>query len=270
MTDIVTPSETAPTPAETLAQINEAIKRLGLDPQAQKAFLRQAINESWPGLPVFSTLQHPQIMEVQTATVGTGLVPIMDINGVPHALMMKAGTHYQGKFYSADPAIPTYMIAGGFINLTTTEATAIMPANPGKGEHPRIGAVRELEEEFVDPDGKPILQLHADLLQPMDTLTLTFPSGERRVVIGFSVDLGEQDIDTVRAHVAKLAGDRDYRHAVRAQTVNPDTGRPEICTAAILPLREIVAGQHNLLYPDQVSLFQRINAHYARMHGRAA
>lgn len=240
----------------TVDSIAENIKSL---PGDAKENIRRIVAAAWPGLPSYTTLCAPVVEEVQKATVGTGVVMTFKEHGIHKAVVVKAGTHYESPRYTADPAVPTYMISGGFINLTDTPGTALTPPSPGKAEDPRVGAVREVEEEMVDDQGKPVLTVDPSRLRPMDTKTLFFPkTGEHRLVIGFHLELTPEEAATVKAHVARLEGDEAYRRAVRAHTENEETGKPEICTISILPLKEIAEGRHKLLHPDQRSLFQRI------------
>lgn len=189
------------------AQLDALLNMAGLDDATKKQILREAVARHWPRLPTYSTLKSPVIEEVQKATVGTGVVLTFKEHGLQKAVLMKAGTHYKSQRYEADPAKPTYMIPGGFINLTETKGTLSTPANSTKAEDPRVGAVRETEEELVDNTGKPLLAIDPSRLTPMDTKTLTFPWGERRVVIGFMLELSPGEIQTVKNHVDRLDSD---------------------------------------------------------------
>lgn len=251
--------------SDTLSQIKTLIGELGLSNRDKQNLLQAVVAENWPELPSYSTLQTPVIEEVQKATIGTGVVLTFEEDGMRNVVLMKAGTHYKGSRYEADPSKPTYMIPGGFINLTETKGTIFTPANPAKAEDPRVGAVREMEEELVNDGGSPMLSTAPDRLKPMDTKTLTFPWGEIRVVIGFMLELTAPEVQSLKAHVARLESDANYRNAVRAHTVNSETSKPEICTVSILPLTEIIDGNHRLLYPDQKSLFKKIYEHFAEV-----
>jgi hypothetical protein len=247
---------------DVLSQIKTLIDSSGLAGREKKSLIRSVVKENWPELPSYSTLPSPVVEEVQKATVGTGVVLIFKENGIHKAVVVKAGTHYQGPQYKADPDLPTYMISGGFINLTKTEGSQTVPANSSKAEDPQMGAVREMEEELIDDKGEPLMKVDPSRLKPMDTKTLTFPSGERRVVIGMLLELTPQEVAIIKEHVGRMEQDETYRHAVRAHTINSETGKPEICTVSILPLKEIIEGKHTLLYPDQKSLFEKVEQYY--------
>ena len=233
---------------ELIVQIKALVDAAKLTALQRKDLLRAVVAQNWPEPTNDWQLKTPIIEETQKASLGTGVVLTFKEHGVQKAVMLKVGSHYQGPRYAADPSDPTYMIAGGFLNLI-------------KGEDPQVGVVRETGEELVDDKGNPILTIHPDRLKPMDTKTLTFSSGERRVVIGFMLELSPAEAQTIKAHVSRLENDDEYRRAVREHTKNPDTGKPEVCTVSILPLKEVLDGKHKLLHKDQMSLFKKIDEH---------
>ncbi len=250
---------------DPLADITRQINALNLDAKGKKEFLRKLVAANWPELPGYSTLSAPKVEEVQKAVVGTGVVMTFKEHGIQKAVVVKVGTHYAGARYAADPAVPTYMIPGGFIDLTQTPGSSSVPADATKGEHPRVGALREIEEEMVDDKGSPVLGgIDPSRLKPMDTKTISIPNGDRSVVIGLHLELNPDEARKLKEHVQRLETDDTYRHAVREHTINPETNKPEICTISILPLAEIAAGKHNLLHKDQISLFQLINDQVAQ------
>ncbi len=205
-------------------------------------------------------------MEVATATVGTGVVPVFrDEKGALQAVVVRPGTHYKSKNYKADPDSPYTMIAGGFINLTTTEGVpGIFEARADKAEHPREGAVREMFEEIKDDQGNSLLVPNPERLKPLDTKTITFAvTGEKRVVIGFAFEMNAKEIEVIKAHVERVRNEPGYRRACRVHTINPMSGEPEVCQVDILSLEEIAHSNHTLLHPDQLSLFRLAYEEYS-------
>ncbi len=175
--------------AEIVAQVDALIQQLeGTDDQ-KKEIIRGIVARHWPSLPVYTTLEHAVVEEVQKATVGSGVVLTFKENGVQKVVLVKAGTHYESPKYAADPNIPIYMIAGGMNNLTKTPGTIHTLADDTKAEDSRAAAVRECEEELVDDNGKPVLAINPSRLKPIDTKTLTMPWGERRAVVGYMLEL---------------------------------------------------------------------------------
>jgi hypothetical protein len=247
-------------------QIKDLFRQAALKGDALKATLREIVRENWPGMPPWTTLDAPVIQEVQTATAGSGVVLTFVENGVRQVVLAQAGGHYPQAEKSAEPL---YMIPGGFINLTRTPGSSLVPASASP-EDGRTGAAREIEEEFKKPDGAPLLQVAPDRLKPMDTKTLLFKSGERRIVMGFMLELSGEEIATVKAHVSKLAADPGYRDATSRQSLNHDSGKPEVDTVAILPLDAAADGSCKLLHQDQQSLFQAVRAHFAEIRAAVA
>lgn len=238
----------------------DAIKATGLQGKALKDALREAVGTAWPDLPPWSTLSAPVIEEVQKASIGSGVVLTFVEDGVRKVVLGQAGYHYK------NPKIPgpmpeSYTIPGGFIDLSSTKGSAKVVASDSP-EDPRTGAAREVEEEFKLVDGTPLLAVEPDRLKPMDTKTIAFSNGEKRVVIGMMLELTPAEAATVKAHVAQLAADPSFRAAVGGQTINSASGHPEVCDVKIFNLDDVVAGKVNLLHKDQQSLFGLVKAHF--------
>ncbi|MCB0353912.1 MAG: hypothetical protein KDD64_10320 [Bdellovibrionales bacterium] len=222
----------------------------------------------WGDLPSFSNLVAPEVSVVKKASVGTGIVPIFRHPETNEwcAVVQRPGTHYLSERYPAEKETPFYMIAGGFINLASSPGIEnVLSGNPARGEHPAEGALRELAEELVGERGEPLLTPEFERFLPMDALTLSFPNGERRVVIGYAVELNREETDRILSHVDRLNRDQEYRRTCRKHTVNPDSGEPEVCRADIVPLSELVDDSTALLHTDQRSLFRRIDDYLGRL-----
>lgn len=236
-------------------QLKDAFKASGLKGKELKQALRDLVKEEWPDLPPWTTLDGAVINEVQTATAGSGVVlAFTDTDGIRKAVLAEAGDHY-GKVAGS------FMIPGGFINLTSTPGSTLVAASSAP-EDGRTGAAREVEEELKLPSGKPLLEVEPSRLKPMDTLTLKLRSGETRIVMGFLLELNDKEVATVKAHVAKIASDATYAAATSQQSMNHESGRPEVSNVALVPLADVAAGKTNLLHKDQQSLFQKVEAHY--------
>ena len=241
--------------SELLTQITALIQGAQLDDRARKALLGQVVAENWGPLPVWSTLNKPAIKEVETATAGSGIVITFVEDGVRKVLLGEAGEHYAN-------ALNALMIAGGFINLTDTEGSTLVPAVKGTPESGFVGAAREGEQEFKTDDGQPLLVIDPTRLKLMDTNTLAFPSGEKRVVLGLMLELTADEITTVKKHVKRIAQDAVYRAAVAQHTTNEHSGKPEVARVGIYNLDDVAAGNHALLHRDQLSLFRKVQQHF--------
>jgi hypothetical protein len=228
--------------------IQDLIRRSGLQGGDLKKALRAAVARSWPDMPSWSALAATEIELTHKASAGAGVTVFFREDDVLKTLVALAGAHYK----KPDAA---YMIPGGFINMTRTPGSSRVPASDAP-ECGRTGAAREVEEEFRLPDGRPLLSVEPDRLVPVDTKTLAFPGNQRRIVMGFMLELTAAEAKAVRAHVDRLAADAAYRAAAAAQSINPDTNLPEVATLEILPLADVAAGRTPLLHGDQRSRFR--------------
>jgi hypothetical protein len=265
MSDLAPSKEPSKVQAQATLIADAIIKQFELgsiSAPLRQEVLRFLVERVWGELPPYSTLRMPEISVVAKATVGTGVVPVFKhpVTKEWHAVVVRPGTHYQGSRYPADPTEPYFMIAGGFINLSKVpEVPGVIPSQNQRAEHPAEGAVRELTEEIVDAEGAALLDPKPERLYPVDTLTLSFPSGEKRVVIGFRLELTDAEAQKIIAHADRVRTDSEYRRACRNHTINRETGKPEICQIDILPLSKLTEADARLLHRDQRSLFEKIS-----------
>ncbi len=252
------PSPAPRDPATFAAEIEQQFRVGSLPTGFRREVLRALVAGCWGALPPYSTLAAPEVSEVARATVGTGVVPVFrhPESGQWCAVVVRPGTHYQGPRYAADPRCPYFMIAGGFINLS--DSVSSHDGVTKRAEHPAEGALRELMEEIVDPSGTPILQPSPDRLVPVDTMTLSLRGGEKRVVIGFLLELNVEETSRILSHVSRTQADAHYRALCRERTINQESGHPEICQVDVQSLGELVRPELNLLHPDQRHLFDRV------------
>ena len=256
--------ENTPVDPRVEAEINNQLGALDVHPRQMNNLLNRLAARHWRIRMPWNEGNTPQIEEEPKAASGAGVVITFREHGIRKILLAKAGTHYESPAYGADPAIPTYMIFGGMINMRHTEGSAFVPSKEGVPESAPQAAAREVEEELVDADNKPILTVDPNLLVPLDTKTLKLPFG-LRTVTGFLLEAEPRQIPALKAHVERLENDTAYRHAVREHTRNPYSGKPEICTVSDMPLRDAAEGRVTLLHRDQVTLFHKTEQHYARM-----
>ncbi len=242
-------------------KIADILQQSNLQGQALKNALREIVRQSWPDMPPWTTLDTPVIEEVQKATVGSGVVLTFEENGIRKVVLGETGDHYK-KPGSTAAVPPSYMIPGGFINLTRTPGSSLVAASKAP-EDARTGAAREIEEELKSIDGSPLLKVDPARLKPMDTKTLSLPWGETRLVIGLMLDLTAAEILIVKNHVKKLGQDPAYKTAAALQTINGDSGLPEVSSVSVFTLEDVAQGKCNLLHKDQQSLFQVVSEHFA-------
>lgn len=245
---------------KTVEQIRDIFKRSGLQGKQLKTALREVVREAWPDMPVWTTLEAPVIEEVQKASLGSGVALVFEEGGVRKAVLARAGSHYPVTQES-------FMIPGGFINLMRTTGSTLVPASPAP-EDAAVGAAREVEEELKNVDGSPLLVTDPARLKPMDTKTLATRTGERSIVVGFMLELTPAEVAVVKQHMHQIETDAAYAAAAELQSVNHDSGKPEVSGLAIVSLRDVASGNCNLLHKDQQSLFQAVEAHFARWTAR--
>ena len=239
---------------ELLAVFN----RHGVKGKDARAALESALphlcRELGIAVPPWSTLDHLLIEDTQKATIGSGVCVVFQENDITKVVLGKAGAHYK-----LDQ--PAYTIPGGFINLTYTEGSALVPKSD-KPENPRIGCAREVEEEFRNDKGEAILRVDPARLTPMDMDVVSPPSGQVIIVQGLMLELNQNEVLDVKDHVRKLQTNASYKQAVASQTINPSSNLPEIDDVAIFDLADVAQGKVNLLHADQQTLFKIVHAHF--------
>lgn len=234
-----------------------------LTPNQMKDLLKAVVAEHWPDMPGYTTLQKPAIEELHKSTVSTGLVLTFNEKGKQQVVLLDAGEHYSARkkklpTHKDNPEKPAYMLPGGYINLTKTTGTQLVKPDADKGEDPRVGAVRELEEEVRDDQGNAILHIAPERLKVMDAKTITMGTHERMLALGFMVELDNKEVLAIKRHVARLQSDAVYKQAASDRTFNSESGKPEVSDVAILPLSEVMDKKHDLLQPGLMSLFENV------------
>ena len=110
--------------------------------------------------------------------------------------------------------------------------------------------------------GNAMLKVDPDRLVPMDTKTINFPNGEHRVVIGFMLELTDEEAQKFVIHAKRTHEDEQYKEAVQQHTINPASGLPEVDRISILPLDKVAKHHYSLLHGDQISLFKIVNSYF--------
>ena len=243
--------------ADIVDQIGAIIKNENLTARELKGVLRDLVKRYWPDLPGWSTLKAPVIEEVQKATSSSGVVVLFQEKGVRKVILAEAGDHYK-KEKTVDPS---YMLPGGFANLTCTEGSSFVAASKSP-EDAFKAAAREVEEEFRRRNGRPLFRVDPARLELMDTQTLSFPRGEKCIVHGLMLRLTAKEVTAAKRYAAKLARDPAYKQAAMEHTVNKSSKKPEVSDVKIFTLDEIVGGKVALLHSEQASLFRKVSAYF--------
>jgi hypothetical protein len=234
-----------------------------LNPADQKRALRILVENNYPDLPCFSTLQHALIEETQKASVSGGAI-LTYFDESSHRrkiVMVKAGAHYG---HDGD----RYMIPGGFTNLTSREGSIFVPADETRPETIFMSTAREIEEELRHIDGSSLIAVDPARLKLIDSDTLSFSSGEKRIVTGFVLSLTQGEVLRIQHHIAMINKDEDYRDKVSAHTINDQTGFPEVHSLEILEFDDFLSGRKELLHADQLPLLQKAKCFFDKQDAK--
>jgi len=252
------------------------IAALKLEPVVLKDFLRKLVEKTWPAKAESRPWhrERPVIEEMYKAMASAHVVPVFrDEHGVYQVVVGIPGDHIDKR-----PVEPThderkqrkYDLLGGNIDLKETPGSTCVKPDPDKPENPEEGAARELEEEMPtdkkDSDGKPMPVLRVDpaRLRILSAVTARLPEkpgqppGEKSLVTGYMMQLTPEEARTVQNHVKRLDTDPAYHKAVRNNTINPDTKKPEICKPVILPLAQM--NRDKLRHGGKLKLFELMAA----------
>lgn len=240
--------------------VGALIKNSGLEGADLKTLLRDVVAAHWPDLPVWSSLKAPLIEEVQKTNLGACVCMVFAEDGVQKVVIAQAGTHYK----QARGGDVFYILPGGFANLTRTPGSTFVPAE-NIPETARIAAAREAEEELKNLDGSPLIAVDPGRLVVLDSVTLAFPNGELLVANGSIMNLTDDEVVLIKAHIKAMQTDVAYKAAVLAHTVNEDTGLPEIGGLHILDLTDLADRKYPLIHSDQQSLFIQARAYFDRL-----
>ena len=189
-------------------------------------------------LPKWSTLGKPALHDVKTVTVG--------------AFVVCHGTETGAGAARGEPVVAIikrtekgpngedrYGVLGGYTNLGS---------NLTIGEQPKEGAVRELKEEAIDDQGKPIISPDPSRLARIDMdLTIDYRIPKLPVLFNpNSMELTAQELAALKLHSKKLEEDPDYRAAVREQSDG------EVADLKIMPISKVLEmGRESFTHPHE-------------------
>lgn len=159
-------------------------------------------------------------------------------------VVLQPGSHYLNPKYRTPDDKPSYMLAGGWCN---------------PGENPLDAALRELSEEIRNNEGPILGDISPDQLKPLMTKEPTI-NGKDCKVTGYVLELNNDQIARIKAHVDLLEGDKPYCEECRCRTLNDRTHRTEVGMTEICSLRKFVADAHlghvNMIHKGQLGLMQ--------------
>lgn len=199
-------------------------------------------NFAYGDLPSYSYLSTHKVTNVESATVGSFVIcHSTDLLSheplIPLIERGEQGPHHE-KFFG---------ITGGFTNLNFTRAGPFTQASR-LGEQPRQGAVRELGEEMIDAEGKPILTIDPQRLSLLTTgIDYSWvPKGQLCTQYsGFEVKLSAEELKKMQDHISKLQNDPTYRQAVY------DRSHGEVRNVCLMKLSDILRMKEDQFFHPQ-------------------
>ena len=230
----------------------------------QKTALKILVGQNYPNLPCYSTLDGAVIEETQKASVSGGAVlTYFDYTTQSRkVVMVKAGAHYR-------ITDNRYMVPGGFTNLSKREGSTHVPEDDKNPETVFMSTAREIEEELRCYNGDPLLAIDPARLKLIDTDTLSFPTGEKRVVMGMVLELTPAEVRLIQEHISYINHCDDYRRVTSNFTLNSNSNLPEAHSIEILELEDFLSGRVQLMHPDQLPLMHKAKAFLDRKDMKA-
>jgi hypothetical protein len=131
-----------------------------------------------------------------------------------------------------------------------------------------MSTAREIEEELRHIDGSSLIAVDPARLKLIDSDTLSFSSGEKRIVTGFVLSLTQGEVLRIQHHIAMINKDEDYRDKVSAHTINDQTGFPEVHSLEILEFDDFLSGRKELLHADQLPLLQKAKCFFDKQDAK--
>jgi ADP-ribose pyrophosphatase YjhB (NUDIX family) len=173
------------------ASMQNTLKRL-FPGQSALALIRELLRLHYP-LPAWSTLSEPRVITVKQATVGASLL----CHGQGRiAVITRGETGPKGE--------PRYGIPGGYVALGGDESA---------GETLEEGAVRELGEEVLDNEGRPVIVPDAARLKLVYSGIDYRTPGTPLVYHSYQLALTDAECAVLIEYVA-ASGAQEYREAV--------------------------------------------------------
>jgi hypothetical protein len=224
----------------------------GRDPK--DVFAKELATEVYGPRPVWSTRDDYQISASTRMNVGNFLIPFH----VAHAARNRdRGRHdevfivFQKRADKGPRNEDRYGALGGYINADYV-AHGGKVIDRSRGEQPEEGALREMNEELVDDQGEPILDIAAARIAHVHA-SCDYRIRPGTVVQGFEVRLTNREFAAVKAHSGRMANDPGYAMAVR------QASHGEVNEILVRPLRDVVAMRRNhFTHPHEYDALKKL------------
>lgn len=234
----------------------------GVDtPEARLKMLSEAIPQVVSGFRRSWSNVDADIDSVMKSEVGVAVLMTYVENGERHVLLCQSGAHYfkSGEGFSEDTFPERYSYPGGFANLVEREGSFFVKTQKG-AESPEEAGAREVEEEIVDDQGRPVIFVDPVRLKPLDHDIVINKYGKPIVVCSMYYDLALNEVSKLKNHIAKLEESDVYRQACAEHTKSPASGLPEVHTTRFATIHE-TATIIPFLHPGM-----EVNAHRLLRH----
>jgi hypothetical protein len=144
-----------------------------------------------------------------------------------------------------------YGALGGYLNADylTRDGNVL---DRSRGEQPEEGALREMNEELLDDQGKPILDIELGRLEHLHA-SCDYRTRPGTLVQGFHVKLTGREFAAVKAHSLRMANEAGYAKAVRRAS------HGEVKEILVRPLRDIVAMRRDqFTHPHEFDALEKL------------
>ncbi len=202
---------------------------------------------------------------VMKAEVGVAVLMTYSENNERYVLLCQSGAHYFRN--DEDEGMPErYTYPGGFANLMEREGSFYV--NPQDGaENPEEAGVREVEEEIVDADGKPVIVVDPVRCKPLDHDIVENKFGKPIVICSMYYELEPNEVLALKQHIQKLNESEDYRASCAEHTKSGVSDLPEVHTARFVSVHDAVS-QIPFLHTGQNEHVRRLMRHAAGTSSR--
>jgi hypothetical protein len=144
-----------------------------------------------------------------------------------------------------------YGALGGYINADYVARNGKV-IDRSRGEQPEEGALREMNEELLDDQGKPILNIAAGRLEHLHA-SCDYRTRPGTLVQGFEVSLTGQEFAATNGHSVRMANEPGYARAVR------QASHGEVKEILVRPLRDVVAMRRNqFTHPHEFDALKKL------------
>jgi|GEM_PF-2137748 len=198
-------------------------------------------------MPHYSTLSSPALHNVKTATIGSCVLCYGQDTGTPRTQNKEPQVVIIQRGDKGKGGEPRYGVLGGYSDLGT-ETTG--------GEQPKAGATREVCEEAVNDQGKPVFTPDP---KRMKLMTSGVDYRVPKLPVAYSchvLELSAQEMATVKEHCRKLENDAGYRAAVQSHS------HREVLDMKVMPLSQALAiPRESFFHPHEYDVIVEFAEH---------